>query len=432
MAGTRRYRFVTRCGNPLASAVINPAPDGLDTSRVDIDALKRTWAQVSAHGDAVPGFFYARLFLAHPEVRDMFPVTMATQRDRLVRALGRMVSNVDNLPEVVGYIEDLGRDHRKFGALADHYPAVGASLLATLKHFLGSAWTPELASDWAEAYGLIATTMITAAEAAESQPATWGAEVVATERRGMDIGTVTIRVDDDYEYRPGQSVTLEIPQRPRQWRYYSPAHAPRADRTMDFHVQLVAGGQVSGALLRDVKPGDRVRLGPPIGERLTLPPDREWPDLLFVAGGTGMAPMLAILDQIAERHRTTGIGPHVALYHGVRHPWGFYAKPELERLHGAPWLETEFVVSDDPSFPGRRGLVGDVAAADGPWHGRTALVCGSPRMVEHTAAALRSAGLEPDRIRSEKYEDPYSQDVSESGSQAGSRELAQPRVGMGI
>ena len=183
---------------------------------VDADALKRTWAQVGAHGDAVPGYFYAHLFLTHPEVRDLFPVTMASQRDRLVKALGRVVSDVDNLGEVVGYIEDLGRDHRKFGAIAGHYPAVGASLLATLQHFLGDAWTAKLASDWAEAYGLIATTMITAAEGAESEPATWGAEVVATERRGMDVGTVTIRTDEPYAYRAGQSLALEVPQRPRQ------------------------------------------------------------------------------------------------------------------------------------------------------------------------------------------------------------------------
>lgn len=397
---------------------------------MDAQALKRTWAQVAAHGDAVPGYFYAHLFLAHPEVRELFPVTMASQRDRLVKALGRMVSNVDNIGDVVGYIQDLGRDHRKFGTIAGHYPAVGASLLATLKHFLGDAWTAELASDWAEAYGLIATTMITAAEEAESQPATWTAEVVAAERRGMDVGAVTIRTAEPYAYHAGQSMAVEVPQRPRQWRYFSPTHPPRADSTITFHVQLVPGGQVSGALLRDVKPGDRVRLGPPIGERLTLPPESEWPDLLLVAGGTGLAPLLAVLEQVAERHRTTGTGPRVALYHGARHPWGFYAKRELDQYAGAPWLQTRFAVSDDPSFPGPRGLIGDVAAAEGPWHGFLAMVCGSPRMVSHTTAALLHAGIPSDWIRSEKYEDPFTQQAGEVGSQAGSPAAVQLGVGI--
>ncbi|MHA7984440.1 globin domain-containing protein [Rathayibacter sp. CAU 1779] len=401
-------------------------------AQVDTVALKRTWSQVAAHGDAVPGFFYAHLFLAHPEVRDLFPVTMATQRDRLVKALGRMVSNVDNIGEVVGYIQDLGRDHRKFGTIAGHYPAVGASLLATLKHFLGDAWTPELASDWAEAYGLIAATMIDAAEGAESMPATWSGEVIATERRGMDVGRVTIRTHEPYPYRAGQSVAIEIPQRPRQWRYLSPTHAPRDDSTIDFHVQLVPGGQVSGALLRDVKAGDPVRLGPPIGDFLTLLSDGDWPDLLLVGGGTGLAPLLAVLDQVAERHRTTGTGPRVALYHGVRHPWGFYARNELNAYAGVPWLRTRFAVSDDPSFPGARGPIGEVAAADGPWYGYLAMVCGSPRMVRNTTDALLRSGLAADRIRSEKYEDPYTQHTGEAGDLANSPEVSQAGVGLGI
>ena len=399
---------------------------------MDAAALKRTWAQVAAHGDAVPGYFYAHLFLAHPETRDLFPVAMATQRDRLVKALGHIVSNVDRVGDVVAYIEDLGRDHRKFGTIAAHYPAVGASLLATLKHFLGDAWTAELATDWADAYGLIATTMVTAAEADESQPASWTGEVVATERRGMDVGTVTIRPDDRYRYQAGQSLAVEIPQRPRQWRYLSPTHAPRADGTLTFHVQLVAGGQVSGALLRDVAPGDRVRLGPPIGERLTLSFDSEWPDLLLVGGGTGIAPLLAVLDQVAARHRSRGTGPRVALYHGVRHPWGFYAKPELERFAGASWLTVTGAVSDDPSFPGRRGPIGDVAAADGPWDDRLAMVCGSPGMIDYTNAVLRQAGIDEHRIRSEKYEDPFTQQPSVVGEQADQPESARPAVTLGI
>lgn len=41
------------------------------------------------------------------------------------------------------YLQDLGREHRKFGAIAEHYPYVGASLVATVAHFNGPAWTPE-------------------------------------------------------------------------------------------------------------------------------------------------------------------------------------------------------------------------------------------------------------------------------------------------
>ena len=116
---------------------------------MDAAALKESWALVTKSGDDVPMFFYSHLFVTHPELRSMFPIGMATQRDRLVGALGRIVSNVDQLDEVTEYIEQLGRDQRRFSVVTDHYSAVGASLLATLKHFLGAAWSaPGASASW--------------------------------------------------------------------------------------------------------------------------------------------------------------------------------------------------------------------------------------------------------------------------------------------
>ena len=75
----------------------------------------------------------------------MFPVSMANQRDKLVAALGQVISRVDDLDSVVPVLQQLGRDHRKFAVVRDHYPAVGQALLATLEHFSGSDWTPDVA-----------------------------------------------------------------------------------------------------------------------------------------------------------------------------------------------------------------------------------------------------------------------------------------------
>src|ERR1700712_70361 len=111
-------------------------------------------------------FFYSYLFLKYPQTREMFPPAMTRQRDRLLTALGRIVSDVDNVAQLAPYLGDLGRDHRKFGAIAGHYPAVGEALLATLKKFSGSAWTERLAADWAAAYGIVSGAMIDAADRA--------------------------------------------------------------------------------------------------------------------------------------------------------------------------------------------------------------------------------------------------------------------------
>jgi NAD(P)H-flavin reductase/hemoglobin-like flavoprotein len=371
---------------------------------VDTAALKDSWELVAKSGDEVPLYFYSHLFLSRPDLREMFPISMSAQRDRLVGALGRIVSNVEQLDEVVPFIQQLGRDHRRFAVVAEHYNAVGASLLATLKHFLGAAWSDRLASDWAAAYGVIARTMVEAAEdSSETSPAWWDAEVVSVDRRTMDVTVLEIRPDQAYSYAPGQSFAMEIPQRPRLWRYFSPANAPRDDGLIELHVQLVDGGQVSGALVRSMKAGETVRIGAPVGDQLTWSPDGQR-DLLLVAGGTGLAPLRSVLDQADRLWQREGSGPRVHLFHGVRLPWSLYDRERLAGFsEGRSWFDYTEVVSDDHSFPGTRGLVGSVAARSQPWHGRTALVCGGPRMVAHAVDELTAAGFAAEDIKYEQF-----------------------------
>jgi hemoglobin-like flavoprotein len=233
---------------------------------LDVQRLQDSFARMTMHGDAVPLFFYSDLFLRHPETRDLFPISMAAQRDRLVHALARVVSEADRLDSLTGYLQDLGREHRKFGAITEHYPAVGASLLVTLAHFNGPAWTPELAADWKAAYELVARVMIEAAtEDAGKRPACWEATVIAHELRRFDIATFRVAVTQPMTYLPGQSVSMEAPERPRIWRLYSMANAPRDDLTMDFHVRMIDGGALSMVLTRGLAVGSRLRIGAPVG-----------------------------------------------------------------------------------------------------------------------------------------------------------------------
>ncbi|MGH3506502.1 MAG: FAD-binding oxidoreductase, partial [Nocardioidaceae bacterium] len=296
------------------------------------------------------------------------------------------------------------RDHRRFSVVTAHYSAVGASLLATLKHFLGAAWTDELAADWSAAYGLIASTMVQAAEgASETSPDWWGAEVVSVERRTLDLAVVTVRPDQPLEYRPGQSMAVEVPQRPRLWRYLSPANAPKPDGFIEFHVQLVDGGQVSTSIVRHLKVGDRIKLGAPIGGQLTRPDDKSR-DLLMVAGGSGLAPLRAVLEEIDQEFQSTGEAPRVELLHGVRVPWSLYEHRLLTWLAGREWFTYTPVISDDSTNPGERGLVGAVAAGRPGIEDRLALVCGPPAMVEHTVSELVASGLPREEIRFEQFD----------------------------
>jgi NAD(P)H-flavin reductase/hemoglobin-like flavoprotein len=372
---------------------------------MDTAALKASWGKVAAAGDDVPLYFYSHLFLSHPEVRSMFPIQMTAQREKLVTALGAVVSNVESLDDVVPLLEQLGRDHRRFAVVSEHYSAVGASLLATLKRFLGTSWTPELADTWAQAYGVVAKVMVAAAEQHEDvAPAWWEADVVRVERRSVEVAVIEVAPREPFLYRAGQSVAVEIPQRPRYWRYYSPANAPSPSGQLQFHVQPIAGGLVSTAVVRRLGQGDTIKLAAPVGEQLTLPEDGPLPDLLMVAGGTGLAPLRAVLEQIDRGWEATGSAPRVHLFHGSRMPWNLYDHEHLSALARKPWFDYTPVVSEDHTYHGAQGLVATVAAKAGDWSQRTAMVCGSPGMVRHAVKELQAVGVPAHSIRREQFD----------------------------
>jgi NAD(P)H-flavin reductase/hemoglobin-like flavoprotein len=368
-----------------------------EEAAVDIPAMRANFAKAAATGDEAPLYFYSHLFLSHPETREMFPVSMAHQRDRLFAALGDVVARVDDLDALVPILQQLGRDHRKFGTLAAHYPAVGASLLATLEHF-DDEWSPELAKSWSEAYDVVATVMIEAADEAAGQPAWWEADVVAHDRRTIDVAVLLVRPRAGYDYLPGQSVSLESELRPRLWRYYSPANAPRPDGLLEIHVKARDGGPVSSALVRRVGVGDVLRLGPPLGH-LTLDSESDR-DLLLVAGGMGLAPLKAIVDQVA-RH---GPARRVDLFVGFRTEDHIYDRADLRRLEQEnPWLTVTYAVSEDKVSSLEHGEVGDVVVRHGPWLSREVCVAGPAPMVDDTVARLLQHGVPPQRVSSEVF-----------------------------
>lgn len=362
--------------------------------------LRRSWLRVASHGDEVPLFFYSWLFLHFPQVRGMFGPTMAAQRDRLVAALGRIVGGIDQLEALAPYLAQLGRDHRKFGVSRAHYPAVGQALLATLAHFLAEDWTDELAVGWQRAYELAAANMAEAAEAAaDTTPPWWDAEIVAHERRTPDIAVLTVRPTSRLDYLPGQSIAVHTSQAPRLWRYYSPANAPRQDGSIDLHVRAVDGGWVSTALVHTAGIGDVLRLAAPIGHQLTLDPASSR-DLLLLAGGTGLAPLRAVVDQLAG-----GAGGRtVHLYVGARTGDELYDLPSLYRataLH--PWLTVIPVVARERVAGTEHGTVTEVACGHRSWATHEVYVCGSDAMVAHSRETLAHHGVPADQVRHETF-----------------------------
>ncbi|MCI0688020.1 MAG: FAD-binding oxidoreductase, partial [Sporichthyaceae bacterium] len=282
-------------------------------SLLDARLIRESFAAVSAYGDRFTAYFYAVLFVENPGVRGMFPLAMDMQRDRLVSALLTISQHIDRPEMLVSYLEQLAVDHRKFDVRPEHFDAVGRALIAALARFAGNAWTPEVEQSWVQAYSFLVRTMIQAGERAAGMPAWWRAEVVSHERRTNEIAVITVRTDQEFPYRPGQYVYVETPWFPRVWRQYSMANAPRNDGLIEFHVKSVNVGWVSSALVRKAAVGDILRLGPAIGTMVLDPKSDR--DVLCVAGGTGLAPIKAIVQDLASWNRSRS----VYLFFGARH-----------------------------------------------------------------------------------------------------------------
>jgi NAD(P)H-flavin reductase len=332
----------------------------------------------------------------------MFPATMTAQRDRLLGALVRIVTDVEDLERLSTYLTALGRDHRKFAVNPEHYDVVGAALLATLEHFAGDAWTPELKATWAGAYALIAEVMKAGAEADKDSPPWWDAVVTFKEMRGPDIAVIRTRLAQPMKYVAGQSVAVQFPEHaPRTWRFYSPANAPDGNLAV-FHVKVEDGGTLSTALALHAAPGARLQLGPPVGNlKLDTTSER---DILLIAGSTGLAPLEAILEEAALRLQP----PAVDLFFGARTPADLYDLPQLEKLAAQhEWLTVVHAVTADPEetpgYTGEHGNIVDVAAGRGDWQQRDAYVCGSTPMVLAAADRLQSLGMPKSQVHTEDF-----------------------------
>ena len=363
-----------------------------------VELIRASFAVVEPQMDDLGRYFYATLFQIAPQTRDLFPVNMEVQRSRLLRALVHVVQMVDQPDDLTPFLEQLGRDHRKFGVLAQHYDAVGASLLGTISHHAGAAWTPEVQKAWSEAYAIVAAAMVSAAQA-DRGPASWLGRVVDHRRVGWDLAVITLQTSEPIPYRAGQYLSVETPQRPRLWRYLSPANAPRDDGILEFHVRAVDGGWVSRAIVAHSRIGDTWRIGPPMGRMHVEPGTGR--DLLMVTGGTGMAPIKALLEDLATRPEQ----PHTQVFVGGRTWDDLYDFPNLRRLsYSNTWLDVIPVVEKDEGGSGaERGTLADVVTRYGAWADHDVLVCGSPAMIRSTVSRMLVAGTPLDRIRYDPF-----------------------------
>ena len=356
------------------------------------------------------GDFYTRWFAIDPAIRDLFPPDMVGQRAAFGEALWWVLGEViaQRAKEPIAFLAQLGRDHRKYGVTEQHYITLQKALYASFRSHLTDRWDDALDETAHDVVALVTGLMSGAADA-DAGPAWWDGTVTEHHRVSRDIAVVRLQLDRPMDYHPGQYVNVQVPQCPRRWRYLSPAIPSDPGGAIEFHVRGVAGGMVSTAIVSETGVGQRWRLSAPLG---AMAVDRDGEDVLMVAGSTGLAPLRALIMDLARFANN----PRVHLFFGARYPCELYDLHTLWSISAHnPWLSVSPVseynrnppwAADYPDVEPPRGLhvrqtgrLPQVVTKYGAWGDRQILISGSQKMIENTAAALIAKGAPGERIQ---------------------------------
>ncbi|WP_299415294.1 globin domain-containing protein, partial [Acaryochloris sp. IP29b_bin.148] len=136
---------------------------------LQVELLESSFEQIKPQSSEFVTSFYNHLFTDYPEAKPLFEGTdMKKQGVKLLQSLVLVIENLRQPDTLSNALKGLGARHVQYGALPEHYPLVGATLLKTFEEYLGNAWTQEVQTAWVDAYGAITTIMLDGAEYSEA------------------------------------------------------------------------------------------------------------------------------------------------------------------------------------------------------------------------------------------------------------------------
>jgi 3-phenylpropionate/trans-cinnamate dioxygenase ferredoxin reductase subunit len=213
-----------------------------------------------------------------------------------------------------------------------------------------------------------------------------------------EIVRLQIKVPQPVEFLPGQYVRLQAPGMAAS-RSYSMANLSGAT-VLDFYIRLVNGGQFSTWLTTEAKSGAAIEVSAPRGSfflRDNLRPR------LMVAGGSGLAPMLAMLQHLAHAPEAQRNIPTTLLI-GARSGAHLFASDDLQNLKAKlPNLEIQIAAESEVPEGAHTGYPTDLIGTKPMAENTQIYVCGPPPMVDGARAAALKAGARKSNVLCERF-----------------------------
>ena len=200
-----------------------------------------------------------------------------------------------------------------------------------------------------------------------------------------DIVGVTLTVPEDFAWLPGQYVDVHVPGEDGARRSFSVASLPDS-RRIELMIKRYPGGRLSGMLGSEVVAGSRLTFTGPYGAFHLRRSDAP---ILMVAGGSGMAPVLGVLRQLAAE---SCVRP-IRFFYGARSAADLFALDEIAALGER--------LPDFTFTPVTEGFVHD--AIDEELESPDVYMCGPPPMLEAVEALLTGRGVDPSRIFQDRF-----------------------------
>lgn len=224
--------------------------------------------------------------------------------------------------------------------------------------------------------------------------------VVAQQKLTHDITYLNVQLDETLNYKAGQFADISFDSLDGVVRSYSFATPSQSDSQCSFFIKKVSGGLLSSHVHDASMIGHHVVVEGPMGDFWLRPADAP---LLMVAGGSGLAPILAILQENVTIETTRP----VTLLFGARQQQDLYAIDEIKAI-GAAWngnFRFVPVLSHEPSqsgWAGERGLVTEKISAFAE-AGTHAYLCGPPAMIDHAMHVLTQQGVAKQHIHADRF-----------------------------
>ncbi len=202
------------------------------------------------------------------------------------------------------------------------------------------------------------------------------------------------------QFLPGQY--LDILLKDGQRRSFSIANPPHDDGLLQLHIGLVEGGKFTGHVFNTMKEKEILRIEGPLGD-FWLREDSSKP-VLLIAGGTGFAPIHAMLAHALYHHHDRSF----TLYWGARTRAELYLPHVPERwAHEHPnltYIPSLSRATDACAWDGRQGRLTDLVAADfGDLSGYQVYACGAPAMVNAARELCQARGLPDDEFFADAF-----------------------------